>query len=386
MAQNIIIGLDVGTSAVKIMAAENRKGELHVLAAVQKPSAGLRRGYILDPEAAGAAVKTAIKEIERISSIKVKHGFVAAGGIKLETIRARGSMIVSRADNEVSEADIKRAVSQAEGNLSRLSNRTVIHRLPLAYRIDGENVFGKPVGLMGEKLETEVLFLACQSQHLENLIKSADLADINIDDITAGPLAASYAFLSKRQKEVGVVLVDIGAETTSIAVFEEGNLLSLEVFSFGSSHITNDIALGLQIPLEEAEELKFNYVSNNQKKKLTDIIEARLKDIFELIENHLKKINRSGLLPAGAVLIGGGANLSDMEIFTKTSLKLPVKLGTPINLLKIHDKQFYNPKWATALGLCVLGSDETLNPDKETGLNIKKGAPSFLRWLKSFLP
>lgn len=389
MARDIIIGLDVGTSAVKIVVAENQPpNDLHILAAVQKSSAGLRRGYIMDSETSAEVIKSAAKEAERISNAGMKHAYVSIGGVKLEASRAKGTVMVSRADNEIAENDIKRAITQAESNLGGLANRAIIHRIPVLYKIDGETILGRPIGTKGEKLEADVLFITCLSQHLDNLVKSVEMTDIAVDDVIAGPLAASYAVLNKRQKEVGAVLADIGAETTSAAVFEEGSLLSLGVFPFGSAHITNDIALGLQISLEEAEQLKFSYISDNQKKKLSDIIEARLDDIFELVENHLKKIGRSGLLPAGVILTGGGANLSNIENFAKNSLKLPAKIGTPTIPLKIHDKQINNPKWLTALGLCVLGSNESLNPDSERLITRKKFQfqQPFFRWLKSFLP
>jgi cell division protein FtsA len=386
MAKDIIIGLDVGTSTAKIVVAKSSGNELHVLAAGQKPASGLRRGYVVDPDLASEAIRGAVKEAERISNASVRHAYLSIGGIKLEVLRSKGMVIVSRADNEISENDVKRTIAQSENNLSRIANRTIIHTLPFSYKIDGETVFGHPVGMKGEKLEVETLFVASSSQHLAGLVKSADLSGMAVDDIIAGPLASSSILLTKRQKEVGAVLVDIGAETTGMAVFEEGNLLSLEVLAFGSNHITNDIALGLQISLEEAEDLKLNYVSDNQKKKITDIIEARLDDIFELIENHLKKIGRSGLLPAGVILTGGGANLANIEEFTKNYLKLPAKVGSPVIPLKIFDKQIHNPKWSTALGLCILGSGLIPIPGEGSGTDIKKTGHPLLRWLKSFLP
>ena len=387
MPRNIVIGLDVGTSAVKIVVAENHpSNELHILGMAQKPSAGLRRGHVMDFDAGAESIKNAIKEAERLTGITVKHAYVSVGGFKLEALRAKGVVRISRADGEVAESDLKHAREEIEKNLTRITNRTIIHAFPIGFKIDGENVLGQPVGMKGEKLEADILFVTCLSQHLEGIVKSAEMAGVNVDDVAAGPVAASYAVLGKRQKEVGVILVDIGAETTSLAVFEESNLLSLEVFPFGSTHITNDIALGLQISLEEAEELKFNYISSDQKKKLTDIIEARLDDIFELIESHLKRIGRNGLLPAGVILTGGGANLADIETFAKDSLKLPAKIGLPVIPLKIHDKQIHNPRWATALGLCVLGSTGDLNPESKNSPIRRTLTHPVLRWLKSFLP
>ncbi len=383
MARDIVIGLDAGTSSIKIVVAENRpKNEFHILGAVQKPSAGFRRDYIIDQESAAKAIKAAIKEAEQATNTAIKHAYISIAGAKLEGLRAKGLVMVSRADNEISEADVKHAVTQAENSINRMANKTIIHRMPIAFRIDGEIVFGRPLGMKGEKLEVDALFVTSLSQHLSDLVKSVEAADVAIDDVVSGPLAASYACLDKHQKEVGSILADIGAETTSLAVFEERNLISVEVFPIGSNHITNDIALGLQIPLEEAEELKFNFASDNQKKKLSDIIEARLNDIFELVENHLKKIGRSGLLPAGAVLIGGGANLSNIENFAKKYLKLPVRIGIPSVPVKINDKQILNPRWATGLGLCVYA----INPETEESFSLKKPPIPVIRWLKQFLP
>lgn len=391
MARNIIIGLDVGTSAVKMIIAEKNPGaELHILGLTQKPSNGLRRGYVINQDAATKAVSSAVKEIERISSVPVKHVYLAIGGIKLEAQRAKGNVMVSRADNEITLNDVKRAINQAESNLNRITNRAILHKIPVAFKVDNEIVAGRAIGIKGEKLEVDVLFITCFSQHLNDLIKTVENAGIVIDDVVASPFAISCAGLNKRQKEVGAILVDLGADTTSIAVFEEGNLISLEVFPFGSNHITNDIAVGLQLSLENAEDLKFNYISDNQKRKLTDIIEARLDDIFELIQAHLKKIGRNELLPAGIVLTGAGANLSNIEEFAKNSLRLPAKIGDSVIPLKAHDKQIYNPKWLTALGLCVFASDEGLNPDNLAGQGLRTSRNSLLKgffsWLKSFLP
>jgi len=389
MSRNIVIGIDVGTSIIKIVIAESRpaspaggqSNELHILAAVQKTSSGLRHGYVIDSNAVTDAISKTIKETEHISALTIKHAYLSIGGVKLEAAKSKGIIVVSRADNEVTEADIKRAIAQAESNLTPIVNRSIIHTIPLYYKIDGEMVLGQPAGMKGEKLEAEVLFVTSLNQHLSALVKSVETAGINVDDVYAAPVAASYAVLDKHQKEVGVVLVDIGAETTSMAVFEEGSLLSLAVFPFGSTHITNDIALGLKISLEEAEQLKFNYVSDNQKRKLTEIIEARLDDIFELVGNHLRKIGRNELLPAGVVLIGGGANLIEIENFAKSSLKLPVKIGSPVIPIKAHDKQIQNPKWATALGLCVFSPEEKIR----SAIKLPSINP-ILRWLKSFLP
>ncbi len=381
MARDIVIGIDVGTSTIKIVVAENQTpNELHILSAVQKASGGLRHGYIIDSDAVTDTILKTIEEAEHVSAVTIKNIYLSIGGIKLESAKSKGTIMVSRADHEITQNDVERAISQAENNLTPITNRSVIHTIPLSYKIDGEMVLGEPAGMKGEKFEAEVLFITSLKQHLDTLVKSVEAAGVNVNDVNAAPLAASYAVLDKHQKEVGVVLVDIGAETTSMAVFEEGNLLSLAVFPFGSNHITNDIALGLKISLEEAEQLKFSYVSDNQKRKLTEIIGARLDDIFELVGNHLKKIGRNELLPAGVILTGGGANLIDMENFAKNSLRLPAKIGSPVIPLKMHDKQIQNPKWATALGLCIFGPKKNDMPLPGRGL-----PKTFFRWLKDLI-
>ena len=331
MGKNIIAGIDVGTSAIKITVAEQKKGShnLNVLGAAQKPSSGIRRGYVTNFNEAIKSVASVVRSVEKTIGIPVKRAYIAAGGIGLGSIKSKGTVIISRADGEISEYDVKRVISQSEANLPDISNKRIIHTLPLIFKIDNKPVIGRPLGMKGSKLEAEILFVTCLNQHLLDLIKVVESAGVAVEDIFASPIAASFAALNRRQKEIGCVLANIGSDTVSIAVFEESSPISLEVFPIGSTHITNDIALGLQIPIEEAEKLKIDYDSDKTipRRKLSDIIEARLNDIFELIESHLKKINRNGLLPAGIILTGGGSSLLSLEDIAKASLQLPAKAG-----------------------------------------------------------
>ena len=196
------------------------------------------------------------------------------------------------------------------------------------------------------------------------------------------PIAASLVALSKRQRTVGCLLANIGAETVSIAIFEEDIPVSLEVFPIGSTDITNDIALGFQVPLEEAEDMKKGGVQPFERKKLAEIIEARLSDIFELIEAHLKKIDRNGLLPAGIILTGGGTGISTIEDFAKGALMLPSKIAhLPSG---DEESEFQNSLWFVAYGLCIFG----LNQSRETksSQNFKKMKSGVISWLKQLLP
>lgn len=317
---------------------------------------GVRRGYVVNTDLAITSVRNAVSMAEETSGIKIKRAFVSIGGISMRGDMSSGSVIVSKADGEVTSLDINKALEDSENNLSA-NNKKVIHVFPLSYRLDGKEVFGRLEGMHGNKLEVKALFVTYSIPHLEDLLEVIDKAGIETIDVIASPLAGSQLVLSEKQKIVGGALVDIGSEMASIAVFENGSLVSLHTFSIGGEDITNDIALGLKIPLERAEEFKKGSISGDySKKKLEEIVDARLSDIFELIENHLKKIKRSGLLPAGVVFIGGGANTFNLEEASRKSLKLPSKVGTTEIFNNIKTK-LRDPSWFNAVGLVILSKD-----------------------------
>lgn len=289
---------------------------------------------------------------EKASNIKIKRAFVALSGITLKSEISTGISIVSKANGEVTNLDINKALEECEENLN-LSNKKVIQVIPLSFRLDGKEVLGRLEGMRGNKLEAKALFITYSIQHLEDLL--AVLAEVGVETIDVIPagVAASYIAMTERQKIAGGALVDIGAEKVSVSVFENGALSSLHTFSIGGADITNDIALGMRIPLETAEGLKLgNIMEESSKKKLEEIIEARLSDIFELIENHFKKIKRSELLPAGVIFVGGGANIPALPEFSKMALKLPSETGTTEIFGNLKTK-LRDPAWFAVLGLLV---------------------------------
>ena len=231
-----------------------------------------------------------------------------------------------------------------------------------------------------------MLFITCLEPHLNDLLEVVDRAGVEVIDCLASPIATSFVTLTKLQKTAGCILANIGAETISIIVFENNIPVSLEVFPIGSTDITNDIALGLKIPLEEAESIKLGGISATSypKKKLDEIISARLSDMFELIENHLKKIGRNGLLPAGIFITGGGGGINNIEEFAKSSLKLPSRVA----VINLGDQKtnLKDSTWAVAYGLCTLG----LSKDEKTNLGLRsrvgKSGEKVLGWIKQFLP
>ncbi|MEK7095291.1 MAG: cell division protein FtsA, partial [Patescibacteria group bacterium] len=331
MARSIITGIDIGTHQIKVVVASgeerNEKGFPKILGIGVAESRGLRHGYILSPQDVALSIKQAVSEAEKRSGMKIKKAFVAIGGVGLGGVTSTSSIIISRADSEITDLDMKKVQDQCEKDLppGLILNKKIINSIPLHYKLDGKIALGKPEGMKASKFEIKMLYVTCLEHHLNDIIQSVEEAGISVQDVVAAPIASSFVTLSKSQKMAGCVLVNIGAETVSIAVFENNTPVSIEVLPIGSTDITNDIALGLKVPLEEAEQIKIGAITGSSypRKKLEEIISARLSDVFELIENHLKKIGRNGLLPAGIVIVGGGAGLSGIEELAKNALRLP---------------------------------------------------------------
>ncbi len=370
MIRNISVGIDVGTYTTRVVVSEFSKGDPvpHIIGTGSTDSAGLRHGYITNTHLASESIKRAVREAEQSSKVRIKRAFVSIGGVSLGSVVSTGSAIISKADTEVTPLDIKKAIASSAENLN-IQNRKVIETVPLYYKLDGKEVLGNPLGMKGIKLEVKTLFITCLSQHIEDLVSTLAEAGVEAIDVIASPIAASAVALQEKQKIAGCVLINIGAETVSIAVFENSILVSMHVFSIGSTDITNDIALGLKIPLEEAENVKVGGPSCNNypKKKVDEIIEARLSDIFELVEKHLKKMNRSGLLPAGAIITGGGSHVSSIEEISKAMLRLPSRLGSP----EYFTNEKVKPKdssWFVATGLCIAGKNSLQNERSEHSL------------------
>jgi cell division protein FtsA len=400
MSQKISVGIDIGTYQIKVVVSENVLCEdgtynAKIIATGEAESKGLRHGYIINIADVTRCIKIAVNQAEQKAKIKIKKGYISIGGIGLSAITAKGGVMITKADLEITELDVKNVLAEAENNLSSssLMNKQIIQTIPQAFKIDGQTVMGRPIGMHGSKLESKVLFIVCLKQHLNDIIKAVEDANIDVLDVIASPIAASMVSLTKSQKIAGCILVNIGSETVSIAVFENNIPISLEVFPIGSTDITNDIALGFRIPISEAENIKLGITSEMQypKKKLDEIIMARLSDIFELIEAHLKKIGRNGLLPAGIILTGGGSGIDTIEDIARVSLKLPSKVSSINFLSNIKNSQLQDSYWSVAYGLSVWGfssdeSDEFITSFGPDQILTKGIIEKILNWLKQFLP
>lgn len=394
MARNIITGIDVGTNFVKVVIASTRektdRGLPKPIGAGLAECKGMRHGYVTNVRDVAEAVRQAVKAAEEKAGVKVKKAFLGVGGIGLSSVVVASAIMTTRADAEITEMELEKLHEQCEKDIPHASivNRRIIYDIPLQYKVDGATCYGALLGSKGNKIEQKMLFMTCIDRHVSDLIAAVNEAGIEVEDVMAGPLAASFVTITKAQKVAGCVLANIGAETTSIAVFENNVPTSLEVFPIGSTDITNDIALGLKVPLEEAEQIKIGALTGSSfpRKKLDEIIAARLSDIFELIEGHLKKIGRNGLLPAGIVLTGGGSALNNIDLSAKSALKLPARIGS-IGSADPKTSSFKDATWAVAYGLCAWGVHVDETPEIDTSIEwVKKFWRGTIRWFKQFLP
>ncbi len=400
MSRSISVGIDIGTSQIKVVAAENAQEEGRVVPRVVgvgfAESRGLRHGYILNQNDAIRSTRAAVAQAEKAAGVSIKRVIASIGGIGLGSVTTAGTVVITRADNEISDLDVRTAIEASRNEIPKSyeQNRRIIHTIPLSFRVDGKGIPGKPEGLTGSKLEARTLFITCFEHHINDLLETLQGSGLEVEDIVAAPLAASLVTLSRTQKMAGCVLANIGSETVSVVVYENNLPVSLEVFPIGSNDITHDIALGLRVPLEEAEDLKCGSIvgSSYPRKKLDEIIDARLGDIFELIESHLKKIGRSALLPAGIVLTGGGSAIETIADLAKASLRLPSRIAS-VSFGDTLKGQIKDASWSVAYGLSLIGlqdDEESIHGvrggSKKSAKGIQQFFTRFLEILRQFLP
>jgi len=398
MARHLAVGIDIGTHSVKALIAEEVSGAKSpkVLGTGTAETKGLHRGFITNPGEVSASVRQALDKAEKAAGITVKRAFVSVSGVGLGSAVSSGSVAISRADLEVTELDVEKAHEAAENAIpSSLSlNRKIINSIPLEVKLDGKPVLSRVEGMRGGKLETKILFITCLEHHIEDLIRAVEGAGVEVIDVVAAPIAASFVTLSKKQKKAGCLLLNIGAETLSLVVFENNNPISLEVFETGGNDLTEDIALGLRTSLEDAEAIKLGTLTRIEypKKKMDDIISKRFGEMLDMVETHLKKIGRHQLLPAGIVLTGGGAGVYGLREFTEESLKLPAKVGE-IHFGTEELRSTKDLPWSVAYGLAVFGFNAENEQSSVGAVGLekiaatgRKGLRQISDWIGKFLP
>jgi len=380
---NLIAGLDIGSTTIRMavgqLVAQDETGaglELQILGATEVPSEGINRGTINSIEDLVSAVSACLERTERMVGLPIDSVWAGISGLHILSQPSKGVVAVSKSDNEITSEDVTRALEAARA-ISTPLNYDVLHVLPKSFGVDGQTGIKDPVGMTGIRLEVDAQIILSSSSQVKNLTKAIYRAGLEIDDLVLSILATGEAVLTNRQKELGVLVVDLGGTTTNLAVFEGGDIIHTAVIPIGSEHITNDVAIGLRTSIEIAERAKIKYgecYSENvskkdeidlmelggtehemvKKKYLSEIIEARVEEIIFKIDQELRKINRSGLLPAGVVFAGGGAKLPGLVEMGKKNLRLPSTIGYPLNVLSVTDK-ISDTGFVTVVGLIKWG-------------------------------
>lgn len=374
---HISVGLDIGTSKIATCVGMIQDGVPTILAMTKSPSSGIRKGVISDIEEAISSLSASLANSERMAGLPIQSAFVGIEGSHITTTHSKGIVAVNRGTSEIGPEDTHRAIEAARA-VALPPNQEILHVLPKLFNVDGLEGVKDPVGMMGVRLEVDTYIIGASSAAIRNLGRVITSAGLRLDDLVFSPLAAAAAVLDGPQKENGVVLIDFGGATTSIIVYEEGDIIHATVLPIGSSHITNDIAIGLRTNLEIAERIKQEYAyaqanfiadedmielseldpseeGTTSRKYICEIVEARLGEIFNMIREELRSINRDGMLPAGAVLIGGGSRLSGIVEAAKDMLQLPAQLGSPPSTMTGMIDSLDDPLYTTAIGLMLMG-------------------------------
>ncbi|MGE5425710.1 MAG: cell division protein FtsA [Bacillota bacterium] len=388
MKDDIIAGLDIGSTAVRLVIGQKVSGptgdEIQIIGAVSSPTQGVSKGVVNSIEETTSSISACLEKAERIVGVPISSVWVGINDPNVKSERSKGVVAVSKSDGEISEADVSRAIEAARA-LAVPVNYEILHVMPIKFAVDNQTDIKDPIGMSGIRLEVEALIIQGLSTQTKNLTKAIFRTGLEIEDLVISPLAAAEAVLTPKQKELGVALINIGSSTTSLAVYEERNLLHAAVLPIGSEYITNDIALGLRCPINLAERIKLEYGSANpdsfekdeevdvsglakeedvnddisivSRKYIAEIIEARVEEIFDKVDKELKKIDRSGMLPAGVVFTGAGAQLDGVIEAAKRKLRLPAAMGQCKNISVVIDK-VKTPEFLPALGLVLWGAHE----------------------------
>lgn len=413
MRDDIIAGLDIGSTSIRLVIGQRISGpageELQIIGAVSGPTDGVSRGLVNSIEEATSSISAVLEKAERLVGVPIDRVWVAINDPHIKCERSKGIMAVGRGDGEISDTDVVRAI-EASRTLAVPLNYEILHVIPIKFTVDNQTDVKDPVGMTGRRLEVETLIIQGMSTQIRNLTRAIHRTGLEIEDLIIAPLASAEAVLSTRQKELGVALVNLGSSTTSLAVYEERNLIHTAVLPIGSEHITSDIAIGLRCPINLAERVKKELgsatvleeerddevdisdlvkeeeindeISTVSRKYISEIIFARVEEIFAKVDDELKMIDRSGMLPAGAILVGGGSELVNIVDAAKQVLRLPASSGQAKNVNVVIDK-VKNPEFLTALGLVIWGNNYSEESHGEG--KIKKSVKDVVAKAKGFI-
>lgn len=426
--RHTIVGLDLGTTKIcTVVAQVHERGGAHILGVGTAPSKGFEKGVVVHIDDAASAIAASIEQAEKQSGVRIDSAYVGVTGSHISSLNSSGAVAIGRNSQEILEEDIARAAHAAEAVIAP-SQREVLHVIPRSYTIDDQEGVRNPVGMRGYRLEVQAHLVSGEAMAIQNLLKTVERAGIEIEEFVFQPLAASEGVLKQDERESGVVLVDIGASTTDIAVFLHGSIWHTAVLAVGGNHFTNDLAYILHLPHNQAEEVKQRYgrivsveqavgegreqneasdeaeKSNNEEIQLDssfgsmptirrtmveEILSSRAEQLVEMIYFEVMRSGLEKLPPAGIVITGGSAQMPEFDRLLQEMLGVPVRIGLPTRVTGLVE-QVNTPCMAAAVGLLRWGSQ---NGEGETSVISHQhhhAGPSwferFKRWLQEFLP
>ncbi|TMC82926.1 MAG: cell division protein FtsA [Chloroflexi bacterium] len=402
------VGLDLGTARVAVVIAESDEpgGPVTILGVGESPSEGLRKGVVVNLEKTISSIQAATVAAERMAGQRIESVVVSLGGTHLWSQNSTGVVAVAHPDHEIGEDDIQRVV-EASRAISVASDRQVIHVIPRAYTVDGQDGVRDAIGMTGHRLEVETNIITGAQTAIQNVIKCVHGAGFDVEDVVCVGLAGGEGVLTSQEIELGVCLVEIGAGTTNVVVYNDGSARHLAVLPVGGNHVTSDIAIGLRTTLDEAENLKLNYghalpdvIDNAEKVEvrqvggdriqalprrfLAEIIGPRMHEIFQMAREEVRKSGFDQLLPAGVIVAGGGSRLMGTMDAAQAVFNTSARLGQPLGLVGLADKA-HGPSFAVAAGLVKWGArSRAMYSNTRQPATFGNTYQKTVRWLRDF--
>jgi cell division protein FtsA len=372
---DLVVGIDVGTNKICTIVGEVRDDDIFVVGVGIEPSRGMKRGVVNDIQSLTTAISASVHKAEKSSGYQIERAFVSVAGNHIASMNSRGVTGIN-GSRGVSYDDIDKAMEAARA-IAIPHNREVLHIVPRSYALDGQDRVRSPIGMHGFRLEVEAHIITASTTSVANLEQAVEGAGVYVDRFILNPLASGDVVLTPEEREMGVVVVDIGGGTTDLAIFIEGTVWHTAVIPVGGDHVTNDITYVMRMPYADAEAVKLKhghalprevdpletflvqpfgegYPDEKKRSELSMVIEARVEEMFDMVHREIKRSGYDGLLRAGAVVTGGGAKLPGLRVVALEVLGFPVRLGRPERLTGMADA-LKHPSYSTSVGLLRLG-------------------------------
>ncbi len=403
----VVVGLDIGTTKICIIVGEiGNDGSANILAVGTSPSVGLSKGIIIDVDSTVEAICEAKEQAEKQCGFKIKRAYAGIAGGHIKSINSHGEIRIFNNNDEITEEDVENVIAAAKA-IEVPDGERIIHSIPRQYIVDSTEGIKQPLGISANQLEVDVHIVTAAITSIQNIIKSAEKAGIYVENIVLQPIASSKAVLSESEKELGVVLIDIGGGTADMAIFDSGSIWHTAVIPVGGNHVTGDIAIGLKTSKRSAEEVKKTHgsalwkqipdeeieisdvsekgVKHVSRKFLCQIIEARMQEIFELSLKEIERSHYSNMVPAGIVLTGGTSIIPGLTDLASEIMQYPVRKGYPDNI-ECDEEVMKNPIYSTGMGLLQHGIERHMNKVKErpVGFSINSVTKLVRSWFKEF--